>query len=656
MGAPMHERLRRALRDVVVVVLVCTTPVAVTLVMADGRDEVDHWGASSVNHPIWHSLRHGLAPVVATMARIDEPLEDTTCITVPPSFDVMALGTEQEEEEAALQAERERLALIEHALTSGASGVLLDIQLANYERDEEGASSEGVIDEESPILQVLTTEPRVAAADDVQPLFLLSDEPPTEPIPNPVGRILDVAPWEPSRLQLRPQGAVAPVNSFVVMSNGLFWSSLVARFPDGEVRPTRGLAAWMLAEGATGPITVTPSAVTVGTTSFPADNGWIELSPPGPGWPLPPDEFSPYRCAESVLLRGDDLLESDHNASYRLVDADFDGALVHVVEELDIPSDGRDDAALLTELGMLRTGERARTSSRMLTFLLALFGAAVVAFVGRTESWWAGLTTLGLVAGGAWGLAVGTWDLGPTFDLLPVLLAAIPAYLVSVWLRGRANRQYGRRLEQLVLEYAPREVTGDLLGTRADEPLMTGEREATVVFCDLRQFTPVAAELEPADVQRLLEVFYRHVGERVRATGGTLVQYVGDEVFASFGPPAVVDDHADRALACARALRDDAGEFAAALRAENFPVLHYGVGLHTGRIVTAEVGGDQHRQYSVIGDAVNVGSRLTTAAGPGEVLFSGDLLSRVHDRPDSEQLLEVRLKGVERPLEVYRLS
>jgi adenylate cyclase len=208
----------------------------------------------------------------------------------------------------------------------------------------------------------------------------------------------------------------------------------------------------------------------------------------------------------------------------------------------------------------------------------------------------------------------------------------------------------------LFSQYVPDTVAQRLVDEDRAELAAEGQRlDMTVLFCDLRGFTALSEQLPPTTVRVMLDHYYDRVTELVLAMRGTLMKYVGDEVFAVWGAPIPSDDHPTRALECAMAIQALTPQLNAELLDKDAPEVSFGIGLNTGEAVAAHFGGRRRRQYDVVGDTVNVGARLCSAAGRGEIILSDQVLDRVAHPPDVEPVGKVVLKGVSRELRLWRV-
>jgi len=140
-------------------------------------------------------------------------------------------------------------------------------------------------------------------------------------------------------------------------------------------------------------------------------------------------------------------------------------------------------------------------------------------------------------------------------------------------------------------------------------------RRAAVMFVDLRHFTSFSETRSPEDVAELLAGYRQLVTEVVFNSGGTVDKFIGDGVMAVFGHPQTADDDTARALRCALQLKDALARWKAARIQDSKPALDAGIGLHVGPVVAGVLRSGSHDEFTVVGDTVNVASRLDRLAG-----------------------------------------
>jgi class 3 adenylate cyclase len=173
----------------------------------------------------------------------------------------------------------------------------------------------------------------------------------------------------------------------------------------------------------------------------------------------------------------------------------------------------------------------------------------------------------------------------------------------------------------------------------------------TIVFTDVSGFTALSEKLDPEKVRELINACFDWLVPVLQKYGGTIDKFIGDEIMALFGAPVAHEDDAERALRAALDMMDAIVAFNRA----NGTELGLHLGINTGLVVAGQIGGHDRRDYSVMGDAVNLAARLEDASSAGEI-FVGPATCRLTQRIfDFEPVEPLKLKGKESLVEVHRL-
>jgi len=162
--------------------------------------------------------------------------------------------------------------------------------------------------------------------------------------------------------------------------------------------------------------------------------------------------------------------------------------------------------------------------------------------------------------------------------------------------------------------------------------------------------------MAPEALSRLLTEYFTEMVDLVFEHGGTLDKFIGDAILAVWGAPVPSPGDADRALAAAVAMRDTLRRLNERWRSLGRPVLQIGIGINYGEVFAGYLGSERRLEYSVIGDNVNIASRLCDDADPGEIRVTQSFVDQLSHRPQLERLADVELSGKRRPVTVYRVG
>jgi adenylate cyclase len=212
----------------------------------------------------------------------------------------------------------------------------------------------------------------------------------------------------------------------------------------------------------------------------------------------------------------------------------------------------------------------------------------------------------------------------------------------------------GRAMVNLFAEYVAPELVAEMAADPERYSMEGESRVLSVLFADVRGFTTISEGLDPNALREYINLYLTAVSEDIRGNRGTLDKYIGDAVMAFWGAPVALPDHAARAVATALAMQATARRLNAEFIARGWPPLQIGVGINTGEMRVGDMGSKIRRAYTVMGDAVNLASRLegiTKAYGVGIVVGEGTMRSAPAFA--WRELDRVQVKGKNEPVPIF---
>jgi adenylate cyclase len=202
--------------------------------------------------------------------------------------------------------------------------------------------------------------------------------------------------------------------------------------------------------------------------------------------------------------------------------------------------------------------------------------------------------------------------------------------------------------------YHSPDVVEMILKSKGEMGLEVGEADVTVLFADIEGFTKMSEHMAPADVARVLNGYFEGATAAIFKFRGQVNKYIGDAIMAVFGAPIENQDHAADACRAAHAMLAALDEYRRSLPPENQFRLR--IGLNSGPVVAGNIGAARRMEYTVIGNTVNIASRLEHVAPPDGVALGPETERRIRGRFKTRALGPVRLKGLEKDLEIFNLE
>jgi len=246
--------------------------------------------------------------------------------------------------------------------------------------------------------------------------------------------------------------------------------------------------------------------------------------------------------------------------------------------------------------------------------------------------------------------------------------AEIDAVFVKLARDVSAGSQGGlRRLRMLHQAIVDREEQGEtlsrLLPSGLAEKLRRDRRDigetervvVTVLMSDIRSYSAIAEHADPSQLAGQLNTHRAAMNRAILGEAGTVMQFVGDAVMAVFGAPFPQPDHADRAVAAARAMHSLQAEINTSWLAAGLPAFGLGLGLSTGEAAAALLGSAERLEYTLVGDTVNLSQRLQQLADPGETVLSEATLRALRTHVSATPLGPQHVKGRDAAVTVYKI-
>jgi adenylate cyclase len=298
-----------------------------------------------------------------------------------------------------------------------------------------------------------------------------------------------------------------------------------------------------------------------------------------------------------------------------------------------------------------------RPESRSVTLAVVLIMALAVGLIAtEVPAWWATAITT-IIVGGFALAATQAFARGYWLNLSQPTLGASFALFGGVAYQYFVEGREKRKMKRLFGQYVSKDVYDQLVHNPALARLGGQRRQMTVLFSDIRGFTSVSEKGEPEDIVQTLNEYFTRMVDIVFKHKGTLDKFVGDMVMALFGAPLDDVDHAEHAVDAALEMIDELLKLNERWIAEGRPPLDIGIGINTGPMIAGNIGSEAIMSYTVIGDAVNLGSRLESLNKQysTRIIISDATRAALPDRYIFRPLGDVVVKGKTRPVAIFEV-
>ena len=193
---------------------------------------------------------------------------------------------------------------------------------------------------------------------------------------------------------------------------------------------------------------------------------------------------------------------------------------------------------------------------------------------------------------------------------------------------------------------------GEFVGEN-NHHIESDRRLVTVMFADISGFTAMSEKMDPEEVTEVMKDCFSMMGECIEEHGGTIDKFMGDCVMVLFGAPKAQEDAPHRALNTALEIRKRLKTFNEEKRLTTPLNIH--IGINTGPVIAGMMGSDKRQDFTVMGDTVNLASRMESSAKTGEILVAENTFKLTEGYFDFEDVGTIKVKGKDQPIQSYRL-
>nr|WP_315464472.1 adenylate/guanylate cyclase domain-containing protein [uncultured Rhodoferax sp.] len=243
---------------------------------------------------------------------------------------------------------------------------------------------------------------------------------------------------------------------------------------------------------------------------------------------------------------------------------------------------------------------------------------------------------------------------GLVLPLAGPLVMAVTAFALNMSYGYFVESRSKRDLANLFGTYVPPELVDEMVLDPDRYSMQATNREMTVMFCDMRGFTTMSESMEPLQLQAMLNGIFSRLTTVIRANRGTIDKYMGDCVMAFWGAPVASEDHAQSAVRAGMEMLKVVQALNEEHQAAGLPSIGIGIGINTGMMCVGDMGSDIRRSYTVIGDAVNLASRLEPLSKTYRVdLVASDATKCRAPEFIWQELDKVRVRGKDQSVTIW---
>ena len=246
-------------------------------------------------------------------------------------------------------------------------------------------------------------------------------------------------------------------------------------------------------------------------------------------------------------------------------------------------------------------------------------------------------------------------------ETVPFVFATLMTSFLSFGYLTFTESLEKRRVSQLFTQYVNKDVLNEVLHNYKDYLRSSaGQKvEITILFSDIRGFTTISETTPPEKIVEMLNVHFSHMADIILKHNGTIDKYIGDAIMAFWGAPVRTEDHAEQAVRAGIEMLKELDAVNRELRTKGLDMeIKIGIGINTGEATIGEIGSEKKKNYTIVGDTVNLASRLEsiTKEYKSPLIYSEYTHEKIKDKVQGKVLGNVKVKGREQPVNIYTAS
>ncbi len=239
--------------------------------------------------------------------------------------------------------------------------------------------------------------------------------------------------------------------------------------------------------------------------------------------------------------------------------------------------------------------------------------------------------------------------------IYPIIIATV-LYIVDMSINFYRTQKEKKKITNIFNKYMSKEIVAKIVNDGEESIKLGGDKkDITVMFIDIRGFTPISESLDPEEVVDILNEYLTMATEEIIKYNGVLDKYIGDGIMALFNVPYSMEEPELACLKAALAIKNNSKKLYDKLYERYEKGVEFGIGVNCGNAIIGNIGSEKRMDYTAIGDTVNTAARLESNAQRGQILISEELYIRVADKVKVNVVGELKLKGKENPILTYEV-